>query len=685
MFDEKYWKALWNKIKKFLRNPFRSDLIEEEGSLYLLDSLGIPSNHHIIAFASTGRSHPIIFTINDLVGRKKISMNIWDSKSSLDSSFKSTFTPSSKNDKSNKVMGGGKRSKYRLVPNIVDIGSDGIIVNVIPMDFNYDGVLDLLLVIKTNDPHSSFPVYRNEIWHGHLLDDEISFKLVTRLPNTISSQIVPVDYYGKMEINLIVFTSREPTLLTRQPNGLYKQDRIEMSERCQLSQPSWIIVQDLDGDAIPEIIMTCGSFRPEDDTKKESLKNGKSGSGSPVAFIDIWSTKGMSNGTMNGYKLVDRKPMSSKLSHLFFADVDGDGRADMIYLLNDPPGSSYPTNELHLIHNRGTIANSNENDNQKRDYHSGLLSKNDSFSFDMKDPKYHQIIQIDHENMPLDRDPFTNEPVPIRVGDFNLDGHPDLLWTLKSGKINLLQATMMADSSSSTVPSWTFEPVTGDPVKVLNDQSDAIHAAFVDISSLSTIFINHQRGNSIIANGIYRDTFFLSAECLQFPYSKRSKSIIPISQMPGTTFKIRFINQSGKKCIRVSSQGSSFSYMPLSNPKTIFGLGTTNNYIEEFLTGVNHRHVTKTNIFPNSELIIYSPTRDDNGNDRNERGGNASPNGDWYVELHINPAAYFYYVLASLIISIVALGVITAVLKWRENREDEKERRSAGNILLGRF
>lgn len=135
----------------------------------------------------------------------------------------------------------------------------------------------------------------------------------------------------------------------------------------------------------------------------------------------------------------------------------------------------------------------------------------------------------------------------------------------------------------------------------------------------------------------------------------------------------------------MASQGASYAYMPLSNPKTIFGLGTANNYIEEFLTGINHQHVTKTNIFPNSELIVYAPSHINGHGDHDKGDGKGDTTGDWYVELHINPAAYFYYVLASLVTAIIVLGVITAILKWKENKEDEKERRSASNILLGRF
>jgi integrin alpha FG-GAP repeat containing protein 1 len=75
-------------------------------------------------------------------------------------------------------------------------------------------------------------------------------------------------------------------------------------------------------------------------------------------------------------------------------------------------------------------------------------------------------------------------------------------------------------------------------------------------------------------------------------------------------------------------------------------------------------------VIPNSQLIFlpYQPEH-------------VQDSSSWKVELYIQPADYVPWVLIVLAACAVILGIVVAVLRTMERREDEMERRKALHII----
>ena len=65
-------------------------------------------------------------------------------------------------------------------------------------------------------------------------------------------------------------------------------------------------------------------------------------------------------------------------------------------------------------------------------------------------------------------------------------------------------------------------------------------------------------------------------------------------------------------------------------------------------------------VIPNSDLIISPPTSIDS---------------NYRLTLLLNPAEYIIWIAASVLMAIIILAFLTATFKWREWREDEREKR----------
>jgi integrin alpha FG-GAP repeat containing protein 1 len=119
------------------------------------------------------------------------------------------------------------------------------------------------------------------------------------------------------------------------------------------------------------------------------------------------------------------------------------------------------------------------------------------------------------------------------------------------------------------------------------------------------------------------------------------------------------------------------SYMSLMNPYLFFGLGQTNNYIEEFYSGIpiheSYHYHKWICIIPNSQLIIIPYP---------SSGTELTyvflfhthlffifftyPFLRWYLDLYINPSHYFKTVFISLSITMSLLIIIVGIFKYIE-------------------
>jgi integrin alpha FG-GAP repeat containing protein 1 len=124
---------------------------------------------------------------------------------------------------------------------------------------------------------------------------------------------------------------------------------------------------------------------------------------------------------------------------------------------------------------------------------------------------------------------------------------------------------------------------------------------------------------------------------------------------------------------RTGIQLSQSSHLSLGLPYVMYGLGRTNNYIENFFMGFpcakGSEHFSRwSGVIPNSQVIVF-PYNEENPS-------------SWKIELLISPSESAKYVIAALISTILVLGITIAYLHWKEKKEDQTEKkRSSENMF----
>lgn len=194
--------------------------------------------------------------------------------------------------------------------------------------------------------------------------------------------------------------------------------------------------------------------------------------------------------------------------------------------------------------------------------------------------------------------------------------------------------------------------------------------------SLDILVLQHTKGKdagrtpNFVINNFFNDAFFLKGLVSNGVTNLEAYGV----SYPGASIKFTVLDTSGVKRSRQVSQLSQSGYLSLQTPYCLFGLGRTNNYVEELFAGVS-RHQEKNYFFyegviPNSQLV-FLPYQPDHVQDSSS----------WKVELYIKPADYVPWVLVVLVGASVILAIVVVVLRTMEKREDEMERRKALHII----
>ena len=128
------------------------------------------------------------------------------------------------------------------------------------------------------------------------------------------------------------------------------------------------------------------------------------------------------------------------------------------------------------------------------------------------------------------------------------------------------------------------------------------------------------------------------------------------------------------------------AYQSLLTPYVYFGLGRTNNYIENLFVGstkhTDQHYINMEGVIPNSKVVIIPPAEGDS----------------WRRELYLRPGEWIPWVTVTVVASLILLAIIVLVLHLNEKvrlaastsqisthllpqREDELERRRASHHI----
>lgn len=98
------------------------------------------------------------------------------------------------------------------------------------------------------------------------------------------------------------------------------------------------------------------------------------------------------------------------------------------------------------------------------------------------------------------------------------------------------------------------------------------------------------------------------------------------------------------------------AYQSLLTPYAYFGLGRTNNYIENLFVGstkhTEEHYINMEGVIPNSKLVIIPPIGTDDSS--------------WRKELYLRPGEWIPWVLVTVVAATVVLAIIVFVLHLSE-------------------
>lgn len=525
------------------------------------------------------------------------------------------------------------------------------IVGVSVSDFNHDGYLDVLLSQRRINSNSGM------IHHRLYLGDGNSLNLSGWNIPSSKDLFLLFDSRGRMLVDFLgVPADNSVDRLTiwkaqsDDPAGLVTGYKLEDIENGCVPLPSQShAFADFNGDGFADLLLTCQG------TRRNYLK---------LLISD------QRDSTFITPMTVDLPEGHGPIS---LGDFNADGSFDLIFAVCNPPETCASENSIRVLLNT------------QRPFCTRSGQKNCKVLADIMETDTEFVGFKENEQIIIDLDPNfrVRTDIPLTIGDYNVNGFPDVLAVVKNVKSDTIHAILLENvpkPTSQDSPRTLIRSTRG--TEQMEKISGVTGTAFVNLyqDGPPDIILNYENSAGkakiqTIQNGFVQDAFFLRTEALNgvCPAPCMSKNTGSAahrpygSSFPGPTVKFSFTDFDGSLRIRAASQLPQSGKGRIFSPFLFFGLGRTNNFVELLAVRTPSRLgpniARKAGLVPNSDLIINSPHAD-------------SPN-SFHFELHILPGQYFLWVLISIATSMIVLGSLTAYFKWREIKEDNEERKRA--------
>uniref|UniRef100_A0A7E5A044 T-cell immunomodulatory protein n=1 Tax=Panagrellus redivivus TaxID=6233 RepID=A0A7E5A044_PANRE len=294
-------------------------------------------------------------------------------------------------------------------------------------------------------------------------------------------------------------------------------------------------------------------------------------------------------------------------------------------------------------------------------------------------------IQLDLKDSQLvvDQDLLIGGTV-FRVGDFTLDGYPDLIAV--ASKANGLVPVIFenVEYSGNTNFSRKFEMMVSPKTPQLVIPSEMYNsvvrmATFFDLKEDGNldILVEYKVETSVRYDFIKcddkGDTTFLKAQIFSNVCTRHCKNSTPSeigSGIPwhGACAAFTMPDTSGNTRRSLQCQLPQTSQRALHSPYLLFGLGRSPNFIDEVRLGSPRVHDSRGNqqsalkqIVPNSRIFVVPPEGDGI---------------HWQSRLYITPSQLIIQSVAVLISVCIILIVLIFVLHYRERQQDRRERQA---------
>lgn len=289
---------------------------------------------------------------------------------------------------------------------------------------------------------------------------------------------------------------------------------------------------------------------------------------------------------------------------------------------------------------------------------------------------------------------FYLQAITGRAGDYNLDGYPDLLITLRDPSVSYfsypkIRSVLLENSpcelSDGFCPLGRKWQVKWDALGAAPDGVQTLAGAFYDTQEsgvLDVLLVNKDpkqsvhyltaQRNSLDYDANFIKVLVLTGRC----YGNCTHGqVIPYgSNLAGPSVRYRTTRPNGDAQVAFSGQLSQSAYHALQLPYSLFGLGHTPNFLEGLQVAIpcmsagtpaNPGSRTWTQIIPNSQMVIIPRLDGDPGR--------------WLNKLFVTPSRAIVLSAGALAAFGFFLASIVGVLHCRERKADQEEKLSQTN------
>jgi len=201
-------------------------------------------------------------------------------------------------------------------------------------------------------------------------------------------------------------------------------------------------------------------------------------------------------------------------------------------------------------------------------------------------------------------------------------------------------------------------------------------------SSHNTTTLASHKTTQGLYNNFFNDAFFLktmgsNGVCPGWcPSGDKFPSPKPYGvNLPGAVFKYTVSELSGQQRVTQGVQLYQSGYLSLLTPYILFGLGRTNNYIEQLFMGVSiYNSKDDTDhwnmwicIIPNAQVVAFPYKPDEPSL--------------WTLELFLRSSGLTLWIIVAVVSLLIILATLICIFRWREKREDRLLKQETAHLF----
>lgn len=195
------------------------------------------------------------------------------------------------------------------------------------------------------------------------------------------------------------------------------------------------------------------------------------------------------------------------------------------------------------------------------------------------------------------------DTITLRGGDFNMDGYPDLLATLRSTSGKQKRSYLLENVACDSCLGYTrkFEVKWQALNPFYNETAMAVFYDFYQDGILDVILVQVDKSSNSYHTAAFKNSLDYDANFVKvMVLTGRNNSMYPISpgslgkkkrtygtNLPGPSIAYRTTTQDGSPRNAIAAQLPQSAHFSLNLPYTTFGLGRTPNFVDALTIGVS--------------------------------------------------------------------------------------------------